>query len=208
MTKHIQYSLSILVVTGLWSLGFFQGTKSWNAVVYNSSKKPQRHLASISSKLDLSNIVAIYPEMFEKQSLVDKAYVIENQNITQIYLAHISTNSSAIKLVCRNYSHLQLILHASDVNINGEPLEMKLTGLCNVSKNINFIDPINLPIAKIKKLESSNFRNDEIFLENSYFLHMSSEWMITKVNFFSKKGRSLPNFSVKATQPFEVNLQE
>lgn len=207
MNPWIKHSVNITAVVGLWSFSFLQGYNSWDGVVYNNPKNPKRQLSSISTKLDLSNVVAIYPEVFEKQNLTDKAYVIERQSLTQIYLGHISTNNSTNNLVCANYSHLQLRLHSSDVNINGEPLEMKLTALCSVSTNVNFIDPINLPITKIKKLESNNFKNNEIFLENAYFLHMSSEWMITEVAFFSKKGRSLPKFSVKAVQPFEVNLQ-
>lgn len=207
MSKWIKYSVGVVTVIGLWSFSFFQGYQSWDGVVYNYLKSPKRQLASISSKLDLSNVAAIYPEVFETQNVIDKAYVIEQKNFTQIYLGHISTDKSVSNLVCAHYSHLQLTLQSSDININGDPIQMKLTALCNVSKNINFIDPINLPVVKIKKLDNNIFKNNEIFLENAYFLHMSSEWLITEINFFSKQGRSLPYFSIKALQSFPISLQ-
>lgn len=206
MSQWIKYSFSFAMIASVWSFSFMQGSQSWSGIVYNQSSKSKRHLASVSAKFDLSNVTAIYPEIFEKQNLFDRAYVTESESATHIHLGHISIRSSAINLACENYSHLQLILKASDININGEPLEMKLTSLCKVSKNINFIDPISLPLAEIKKLDSNNFQNKDVFLENSYFLHMSSEWMITQVNFISKSGRSLPKLSIKAMQAFEVNL--
>ncbi len=196
-----------MTTIGLWSFGVFQGHESWNGVVYNNFTKPKRQLASVSSHFDLSKLVSIHPEVFEQQSLVDRAYVTEKQNGLQLYLGHISMDSSVSNLVCEHYSHLQLVLHSSNVSFSGDPIEMRLTALCNVSKNINFIDPIFIPISQIKKTKGSHFKNKSIFLKNAYFLHMSSEWLIKKISFFSKKGRSLPKFSVKAERPFGITLQ-
>ncbi len=207
MGKWIKPIFGITTVIGLWVFSFFQGYKSWNGVVYNNPKNLNRQLASISSKLDLSNVVAIYPEVFEKQNITSRAYIVEKKNIIQIYLGHISTDKSVDNLVCANYSHLQLTLQSADISINGEPLEMKLTALCNVSKNINFINPINLPVDKIKKASSNNFKNDKIYLKNSLFLSMSSDWSISEINFFSKKSRSSQKFSIKIDNPFEFNIK-
>lgn len=202
--KYIVAFLSFAIV---WSFGFSKAYKSWDSVVYNNPKQPKRHLASISSQLDLSNVSAIYPDVFDEQNVLNKAYVIETKNATQIYLGHISASSSFIKLVCSNYSHLKLTLRSADININGEALTMTLTSLCNVSKNIRFIDPINIPVSKIKKNEITDFKNKKITLKNAYFLQMSSEWLVTKISFFSKTGSFTEKFSVVAANPFAISLR-
>jgi hypothetical protein len=177
---------NLYTVIGLalfFAIGFKVSWDSQNFLVLSSnlnSSKVSRDPAAIKKVYDFSNLEGSALDFAAKQRLLDGANVIRDQKDVGIELGHFVIRDSEGQKIfaCQRYSKVILNFRGEGVAVAGELPVMEVEGNCEISKDINRIAALWIPVSKIlgEPVSDGEFDFREERPVKLKFVNVSDQW--------------------------------
>lgn len=218
-----RFLLAALVVFAGGYVGYKVIQKSWGGLVYVyvDSQDGSRQPAAVKSKYDFSNLKGGALDQASKQRLLSHAKVVVRKGEFGIELGHfVRKGKKGYKeFACSSFDGVELQFQATNESVSGHAPTMKVEGNCQFSKNLNRIDPIWIPIARIKNEKPGN-----VVLEywdegkiTVMFNHMGgqwpSSWQLKSARLFKRGGEGQVRISDREVseilkgEPIKINFE-
>jgi hypothetical protein len=157
------HGYAIIIFVGAAMLAAYFGSSSWNGTVYVSngmytSEENARTPAAIRKVFDFSHLEGTALTSALQNRLLSDVKVMSQEGQVGIELGHFVTHNEAGDKVfaCQYYNRVELSFVADGVIEGGERPTMVVEGPCSFSANINRIDAIWIPVAKILAEQPGN----------------------------------------------------
>ena len=162
------------------ALGLSVSIKSWDGMVYFYTSDNSRSPAAIRRGFDFSHLDGVALTMASQERIMDEARVLLRDKEMGVELGHfvVRDRSGAKEFACQAFDRIELVFHAAELAVSGEPTRMTVQGPCRVGKDINRIDPLWVPVRKVLEEKSGNVELQ--YLEEAPvtlgFQNMGGEW--------------------------------
>ncbi|MBC86339.1 MAG: hypothetical protein CL677_04090 [Bdellovibrionaceae bacterium] len=154
---------------------------SWDGLVYVYVQHDgNRYPAAVESKYDFSNLRGSALDAASQRRLLSHAKMVTQPGQIGIELGHFVQrgNKGLKEFACNSFDSVEMEFRASNMMVSGSVPTMKIEGSCKFTKTLDRIDPIWIPISKIKTEKPGNsvleyWENERVTVS---FENMGGEW--------------------------------
>jgi hypothetical protein len=117
-----------------------------------------RDPAAIQKQYDFAELKGSALEYASKERLIKKARIISESGFVGIQLGHYLTrdNNGSKAFACQMFDRVEVEFEADGFAVNGERPSLIVSGACVASADINTIEPLWIPIARIMADQSGD----------------------------------------------------
>lgn len=165
-------------------LGFFVTKMSWNGETFisvsNIRDQEQRSPAAVKKVFDYSQFEGTVLSSMSKQRIVLNASVAKNEGSIGVALGHfvVKSDQGQPLLACQMYDKVVLEYEAEGMAVGGETPRMQVRGPCSVVQDLNRMESLWIPFAKIQaeKAVDGEFNFNEPNSISIEFRSLAGEW--------------------------------
>jgi hypothetical protein len=147
---------------------------------YTLESRPTRDPAAIKKVYDFSNLEGSALNYAAKQRLLDGVKVIRDQKDIGVELGHFVIRGGEGEKVfaCQRYSKVVLSFEGEGTAVGGELPKMEVEGACEISRDINSISAVWIPVSKIlgEPVGDGEFDYREGHSAKLKFANVSDQW--------------------------------
>ncbi|MEZ4871783.1 MAG: hypothetical protein R2827_05945 [Bdellovibrionales bacterium] len=133
--------------------------QSWDGTVYVFLQSDGNRIpAAVNSKYDFSNLRGSALANASQERLLSHAKIVSEPGQIGIELGHfVRRGQKGLKeFACTSFDSVELEFRSTSLFVHGHPPTMKIEGNCKFTQTLDKIDPIWIPIAKIKGEKPGN----------------------------------------------------
>lgn len=181
--KRIAFAIMIFVLAAV--AGMSRTMSSWNGMIFISQEQlnqNERNPAAIQKTFDYSHFEGEPLKLRSLKRLINDAKVIAGDGTVGIELGHFVTKGEDGRgqLACEFYGRVQLTFEGEGISEGGEKPMMEVEAPCTYSADINRLEPIWIPSARLRAEKAMPPRMFEAsYPENGVhlsFKQMASSW--------------------------------
>jgi hypothetical protein len=121
----------------------------------------ERHPAEMSKDFDFSMMSGPALKKASHKRLMEDVRLIMQDDQVGVELGHfvVKNKDGDKKFACQYYDRVELKFAAQGMAVNGQVPYLVVEGKCQMSKKIDRIEPLWLPLVELKAMEPRNLRN-------------------------------------------------
>ncbi len=180
----MRYTVAFLFVFAMVGVGFFVNLNSKQFPLekqnFSSVAPTSRDPAAIKKIYDFSSLKGQPLESALKHRLLNEVRVYQEVASVGLEFGHfvLQGPDGAKTFACQKYSKVLIKFEADGVAVGGEKPQMEVESDCLISADINFMNPIWIPVAKIRgePVADGEFDFREQQKTKVRFSHVSDSW--------------------------------